>query len=287
VSRETLGDTLVEWAQSEGSVRALLLIGSRARQKGAAGAADAGSDWDFQVITDKPQLFYSREWTARAGLSKPLVYVTRPGRLGRIVKMSGIFPEGELDLALIPTNHVRLAKWLLYFGVLPYFPRVHRAISELTMVLLSGYRFTKGTEGWKRFFQQITSQVSPWRLNDEEICAVAEGYVCDYVSTRRKIARGELLAAQRWLHVQLAEANYTLSHELKLRRNEISFPDARRIEHLGPRTSYQHLVVSAVPEKLSLLDAVEQSAETCRNLVMLLVGEKWRWPVLTITLPLR
>jgi hypothetical protein len=263
------------------------MIGSRARRAGTVGSADPCSDWDFQVITDEPRLFASKEWAVHAGLSKPSVYVIRRGRLGTMNKLSAIFPGGELDLVLIPSHYLRLARRLFRLGLLPLFPAVHRAIAELNMILLSGYRLVKGADGWQRFFQQIISEVAPRRMNDIEICALAEGYICDYVSTHRKIATGELLAAQRWLHVQLAETNYQLFHELKLRGNELSFPDARRIEKLWGPTSYQQLIVSAIPEKVSLFNAVERSAETCRALMASLVGSQWHWPELPPPLPPR
>jgi hypothetical protein len=101
--------------------------------------------------------------------------------------------------------------------------------------------------------------------------------VCDYVSTHRKLQRGELLAAQRWLHHQLAEANFRLAHELRLRRGQTSFPDARRIERLS-NVALEDVTVSAYPKAADLRKAVEAAANGHRRLMTALLGDKWRWP---------
>jgi hypothetical protein len=276
VNRSSVGDRFIDWAQHQPAIRVLVMIGSRARVQ--VGAADDGSDWDFQVLTNNPDLFLTGDWACAAGLSKPIVYVIRPGRLGRVTKMSAIFQNGELDLALIPFGQLRLAKWLLALRLASPFGRIERALAELGMVLLPGYRVLKGGRSWHRFFQRVTSQIPPQRLGDSEICSMAEAFVCDYVSTRRKIIRGELMAAQRWLHCQLAETNFRLLHELRLRSNEPSFPDARRIELISSDHWRQAVSVNALLERENLLDAVERSAKTCRELTHSLVGARWIWP---------
>jgi hypothetical protein len=276
VNSSRVGDLFMDWAQQQPAIRVLVMIGSRARDR--VGAADDGSDWDFQVLTNNPDLFLTGDWACSAGLSKPIVYVTRPGRLGRVTKMSAIFENGELDLALIPFRQLRFAKWLLALRLASPFDRIEQALAELGMVLLPGYRVLKGGPSWHRFFRRVTSQISPQRLDDHEICSMAEAFVCDYVSTRRKIIRGELMAAQRWLHCQLAETNFRLLHELRLRLNEPSFPDARRIELLSSDHWREAVSVNALLERKNLLDAVERSAKTCRELTHSLVGPQWVWP---------
>jgi hypothetical protein len=281
VQDQNLGDMFVRWAQQERSIRAVVIIGSRAREKGTNASSDGGSDWDFQLVTTRPGLFATGAWTASARLSKPLIYVAREGRLGRITKVTGVFTSGEIDLILLPLNGLRLGKWLLNLRLLRYFPTASRRLAELAMVLGPGYRLLKGSHGWRRFFHKIAFEITPQRLNNWDICRIADGYVSDYISTRRKITRGELLAAQRWLHCHLAETNFRLHHELKLRRNQPSYPDARRIEALGRDCWLEAVTVSVLLNAESLSDAVERSAQGCRDLMDALVGSQWRWPDLS------
>jgi hypothetical protein len=148
----------------------------------------------------------------------------------------------------------------------------------LAMVLAPGYRFLKGSQSWAKLFEKIAFEVRPQRLNNRDICNMADGFVCDYISARRKITRGELLAAQRWLHCNLAETNFRLLHELKLRKNQPSYPDARRIEALGRDIWLEAVTVSALLDSKALSNAVERSAQGCRDLMASLVGQGWRWP---------
>jgi hypothetical protein len=164
------------------------------------------------------------------------------------------------------------------------FPSAQRALAELAMVLVPGYQILKGPRSWEAFFHRIVAEIPSQRLSDAEVLSMAEGYVYDYISTRRKITRGELLAAQRWLHCQLAETNFRLLHELKLRSNQTSFPDARRIEMLSQDHWQKAVTVNALADRESLLGAVDQSAQTCRELMDKLVGPAWNWPDLSILL---
>jgi hypothetical protein len=144
--------------------------------------------------------------------------------------------------------------------------------------LQGGFCVAKGARAWEPFFRRVAERISAKRLSDADVCALAEGFVCDYISTRRKIDRGEMVAAQRWLHHQLAEANYQLLHELRLRAQMPSFPDARRLELLGENSKLAAVRVAALPDAVSLSAAVDRSAATCRSLVEELVGRAWRWP---------
>ena len=275
----TAGNLFVSWAQKEHSIRVLVMFGSQARKKGENASADEGSDWDFHVITSRPQLFLNGAWIASAGFSAPLVYVARTGRLGKIIKITAVFRNGELDIALLPLARLRLAKALTESRLLRFFPSAKGALSELSTVLRPGYRVLKGSRSWKRFFLQTTTEILPEHLSNRQLCEIADAYVCDYISTRRKIERGELLAAQRWLHWQLAESNFRLLHELRLRSKQLSYPDARRIEMLSCDKWYEGVRVNALCERECLIDAVERSAQTFRELMEVLVDSDWQWPI--------
>lgn len=192
--------------------------------------------------------------------------------------MSVVFPEVELDLVLISALQLGLVKWLCRFGLISRSPRALAALSDLALVLRPGYRLLKGEAAWGKLFERVATAIPPTRLDDGAIVEIAAGFICDYISTRQKIARGELLAAQRWLHHQLAEVNFHLLHELKQREGAKTFPDARRLERVIDDRWRRAVTVAALPERESLAAAVELSAQTCRELVAALVGAQWCWP---------
>ena len=267
----------MRWAGREASVRALVLIGSRvhAAEAGAV-AADEFSDWDFQVVTSRPELFETRAWMEAAGLGEPLAYVARVGRLGAATKVSAVMRDGELDLVVIPAGRLGWAKLLCRLGLATRLPQLRSALGGLAVVLRGGHRVIKGEREWGAFFRRVTAEFSPPRLNDAAVRALAEGYVCDFVSTRNKIERGEFLAAQRWLHHQLAEVNFQLLHELRQRRGEPTLPDVRRVERLTIDSRGSE--VSAMPTTNGLRAAADKSAATLRELMNGLVPD-WRWPL--------
>jgi hypothetical protein len=278
VSEFDLGIAFERWANNEPAIKALVLFGSRARASGSVDGANAGSDWDFQVITRQPSRFENAGWVSAAGISEPIAYALRPRRVGSGVKVSAVFAEGELELVSTPAIQFSLAKWLWRFGLLARNRRAMTALGDLASLLRPGYRVVKGEAGWGRFFAHVATSIPPTRLDDEAIVGIAARFVCDYLSAKQKIDRGELLAAQRWLHHYLAEANFNLLHELRERRDEKSYHVARRIEQVVGERWRRAVTVAALPEPDSLRAAVEVSAQTCRELVAALIGERWHWP---------
>lgn len=274
----SLGEKLISWAEAEAAVEMIALIGSRTRATGQAAAADSHSDWDFQLITSRPELFADRAWTGALGETL-LAYVARPGRLGSARKVTALFSTGEVDLVVLPAAQVRAVHDLVRAGQHAANPPVMQGLTDLAAVLQGGYRILKGDGVYGEFYRFVAAKIPPPRLSDADVRNLADGFVCDYVSTRHKIERGEFLAAQRWLHHQLAEVNFQLLHELRQRMGQASFPDARRLESLAAG-QVGGVTVDAAPNAAALGAAVEKSAATCRRLMRELVGEAWQWPEL-------
>lgn len=279
---ETLGDRVIRWAHDEPSIELLVLIGSRARSGGSPGAADLHSDWDFQIAVQEMTVFADSSWTAALGVN-PLAYVSRLGRLGSSQKVTALFADGELDLVVLPLAALRGLSQAINRGQQVENVAAKQALTDQASVLQGGYRILKGAKDFALFYEFVAREIPPARLSSEAIRLLGEEFVCDYVSTHRKIERGELIAAQRWLHHQLVEKNFQLLHELRLREGGPTFPDARRIEFLGDSRAAQ-VAVTAVLSGESLREAVEKAAETCRQLVHALIGDRWLWPDLS---PLR
>lgn len=270
--------SLADWAARQAGVKAVVLIGSRTRAAGASDRADANSDWDFHLITSQPARFAHAGWTVPAGWGPPLAYVDRPGVLGSARKISAVFPGWELDLVLLPAWRLQLAQVAMSLGLHRQSAGLRRVLGELAVVIRPGYRFLHGAAPWEPFYRQVVAEVADPRLDDGEIVRLANGFVCDYVWLRRKVARGELAAARRMLRRALDEVNLRLAHELRLRRGLQSFPDARRLEQTAGPEEAVRLVSPAASGAEEILAVAGRSGATLRELMHGLVGPAWHWP---------
>ena len=228
---------LAAWAATEPAVSGLVLIGSRQRGAGdAVWRADAQSDWDFQIITSRPGTFERPEWTrGLGGIRDPGLCAPRSARIGGVPKVNLLYEGGEADFVVIPAKVIRRVRFLTGLAGPPSQRAgpARRQLQDLAVVIRPGWRFLKDTGQWDRFYRRAVAEVPDPRVGDELARQLAEGFVCDYVWTIRKIDRGELRAAQRMAHRELAETNFRLLHELKLRRGERTFPEARRLERIA------------------------------------------------------
>lgn len=269
-------DVFSAWAAGQPAVKAAVLIGSHIRPAGAPNAADPSSDWDFQVITAAPRVFADAAWARALPGCALRVYAVRP-TFGGVQKVTALFAGAETDFVVIPAGPLRLARVALRLGLHRRPGPVRRGLADLAVVIRPGYRFLKGAEGWTGFYEHVLREVPDPRLDDAEAVRLADGFVCDVVWALRKLARGELLAAQRMLYHSLAETNYRLLHEVRLRRGEPSYPEARRLERVAGTDELAgvSLAPRLVAEDLHL--AVMRARATLESLMARLVPA-WRWP---------
>lgn len=274
------GAIMTAWAERTPSVNALTLIGSRERRASdVLWRPDKHSDWDFQIVTSKPEMFADGAWTRGLKGAKLLVYSSRVARIGGVPKINAIFEGAEVDFVVVPLELFKRMKRVVSRGLHRREGEERQFIQNLAVVIRPGWRFLKGAEHWEALYQQAIAEVTDPRLSDDAARQLADGFVCDLVWTRRKIERGELIAAQRMLHRELAETNFRLLHELKLRRGERSFPEARRIERVASKAELNAVSVSAELDAAALRLGVAKCAATLRKLMKALVGEGWRWPL--------
>ena len=271
---------MTAWAERTPSVNALTLIGSRERPASdALWRPDKQSDWDFQIVTSKPEMFADGAWTRGLEGAKLIVYSARVARIGGVPKINAIFEGAEVDFVVVPVELFKKMKRVISRGLHRREGEERQFIQNLAVVIRPGWRFLKGAEHWDALYRQAIAEVTDPRLSDDAVRQLANGFVCDLVWTRRKIERGELNAAQRMLHRELAETNFRLLHELRLRRGERSFPEARRIERVASKADLNAISVSAKLEAEALRDALKKSAAALRKLMKALVGAGWRWPL--------
>jgi len=274
-----LGAIMAAWAEKTPSVQGLVLIGSQQRTGFELfDRADEYSDWDFQIITTDIRMFLSSEWARSLPGMHLQAYAARVARIGAVPKVNVIFAETEMDLVIIPAHLARFMKIMVALGLHRNEGKIRQRLMEFALIIRPGWRILKGKSRWGRLYRKIVNEVPNPRLSDEAICRLADGFVCDYIWVVRKISRKELSAAQRTLHRELAEANFHLLHELKLRRGEKSFHEARRIERVGSAAEIESVAVNTLLAAEALRSASDKCAATLRNLMHDLVSDKWQWP---------
>jgi hypothetical protein len=274
------GAIMAGWAERDHSISGLALIGSHARPgDNALERADAHSDWDFHVITAEPGVFSDRTWARGLAGVQLKAYAARSTRVGRVPKVNAVFSGFEADFVIIPSRTLWFARGLSLLGRHRRDGWARRFFQDLAIVIRPGWRFVKDTRGWNSVYRLAVAEVPDARIDDRAAVRLADGFVCDYVWTLRKIDRGELRTAQRMIHRELAETNYRLLHEAKLRRGERSFPEARRIERIGSPAELDAVTLEAPLDPAALRAALDKSAATLRSLVAGLVGQTWTWPL--------
>lgn len=266
---------MTAWAERTPTVKGLVLIGSRERSADdQVWAADAQSDWDFQIISSAPEMFAKRDWTNELTGTELKVYAPRVARIGGVPKVNVIFAGAEADFVIIPARRLMLAKLAMALGRHRREGKLRRGLQDLAVVIRPGWRFLKGGAAWDGLYRRVVAEVPDLRLRDEEACGLADVFLCEAVWVRRKIDRGELVAAQRMLHGELAETNFRLLHELKLRRGERSFPEARRIERVTSPADLAAVTVNAALEVEALQRALNRCEATMLDLLRELKGAR-------------
>ena len=266
-------------AGREHSVKAIVLFGSQARASGVVNGADHQSDFDLQVVTSRPEVFLQRGWWGDFSGHELLVRAVRPAS-GGVKKVTVIFkPTLELDVILVPAYRMELARLVVSSRLYRYLPSLRKALDELAYVMRPGYEVLKGGARWKNFYMRVVADMDGTRLHDTEIVSLAEIFICDFIWVKRMIARGELVAAQRTLHRSLAEINFKFLHELRLRRKQVTFREARRIEHIASPEELANASIDSDLTSPALLAATVKLGVNCRTLVDALLGGSWIWPV--------
>ncbi len=222
---------LERWTQCEPAVDAAILFGSQVRQTGSAVAADGWSDVDLHIVTRAASKLEGMDWSQVLPGQNLCLQVARPATSG-VRKVTLFFEDGEADLVLVPTAKLRLAKFAMSVGLHRRVGIVAAALNNLATIMGGGYRFLKGERAWGRFFARIVGEMPGFRLDDTQVQQLANTALCDALWVLQKLERGELVAAQRILHRSVMETNVVLLHELRTRRSEPTFQQARRVERL-------------------------------------------------------
>lgn len=258
-------DRLMAAMLASPDVSAAVLFGSRARPE-ADSPADAGSDVDLQLVVKTPRQWVDRRWAESVLPPDAVQAWSVRDAFGGVKKVSVLLVDGELDMVFVPARRMRWARWGLALGLHRISPAGMRRAGDLKLLAGAGYSLLKGGSKWESFWRRVVAEVPEPRLSDAEIRNLAEGVKVDLVSIQRKLDRGELRAAQRWLHLGIAEVNFKLMHELRHRRGRRCFHDARRAEEVLDAASLAQVTVVTDLSVEGIREAAETAARVAARL---------------------
>lgn len=237
---------VVAWARAQPDVEALVQIGSRV-QPGAV--VDAWSDWDYQLIVRQPSRYHNRDWPAQIAPCWS-AHFERTERA--VTKLSAVFAGGwEADFVLLSAWQMKLACLAMrHPGVQRWFPpALRRGVNNLRLVAGSGHRVVLGGPAWK---QRYAALATPWPVpgfTAEDFQRHAAAFWRHAVWVVKKILRGELRAALRWLQVELREHTYALLAEEARLEGRTPRPEARKAEQwLDERRLKQTAIITGIDQ---------------------------------------
>jgi len=277
-TRLELLPVVTAWLTRETAVKAAILFGSSARPAGALEAGDHWSDLDLHVVTTAADRLERLDWSRElAGLS--FCHQTVRPATGGVRKVTALFVEGEVDLVLVPATRLRLGRLAVRLGLHRRSAVLRYALNEIATCLRSGYRFLKGGDSWGNFYAWIAAEMPGTRLDDCEAVGLADVFLCDLLWVLQKLERGELVAAQHLLHRSLAETNFRLMREWRLRRGLPlpSFGLGRRAESLYPPEELRLVQIDARLDAAELHQAAWRACESVVTIMREIVPG-WKIP---------
>lgn len=244
-----------EWADQRPDIVALVQIGSRV-QSGAQ--PDAWSDYDFQLITRRPQDY--RDTSSLSGLG-PLWVASAQAAFGGVTKATMILSgAAEVDFAVIPHLDVRVAFAALRWPSLERFwpPPLRAGVRDLRIIACPGWRIVKGGPEWERRYSRLGSVV-PWPEFDEQrFHAICAAYWTSLVWVTKKTIRGELRTAQREFHRQLAEQVWLLLEQEARHQQGFARPEARHAERWLSSSRVAGTALATATDAATLKAALKQ-----------------------------
>lgn len=272
-SGANLAGAVALWAHRTATIRAAILLGSRARADGDPDVQpDAASDWDFQLVVGRPARFHSPRWTEGLGCGTPRACVVRKALWAGGLKVSVVFADAEADFMILPAGRLRILHWLSVLGCHRREGWTRRSLQGLIHWVRPSWRFLKDA-GWvEPLYRRAATDLPDPRLGDAAVRQLVAEFWCSHRWVLRQLARGELVAAQRALHLELAEINLGLRHELSLRRGISSFPAGRRLERFCPPEELDAVTVSADCRLPALRTAAAKASATCHELAAALLA---------------
>lgn len=265
------------WLAREGTIEAVILYGSSARNPRISGV-DGWSDFDLHIITYRPDIFDTTNWGELMPAHDFCVQLKRSAT-GGTSKTTLLFQSGQIDAIVLSRRSMRLAHFAFRAGLHRRIAFVRKALNEMSTSMRTGYRFLKGDKLWRRFYADVVREMPGVRFDDSAVCNLANGFLVTMLLTLKRLQRGECVAAQDMLHRTLGETNFRLMRELRLRRNLPlpSFGLGRRVEQLLSPSELACVAINARLDGDELRRAIWTAFEGLKVL-MSEIAPDWRVP---------
>jgi aminoglycoside 6-adenylyltransferase len=182
----------IAWAETQGDVKALLLLGSRARTDSPA---DEWSDVDLTLVVDEPDRYLGDgEWLEEFG--RPLLTFVEPTAVGSAFERRVLYEDGlDVDVAVVT------AEWLEHAAADP----------ETARVVKRGARVLVDKIALAELLARAPSTEPERPLPTElELAELGTDFWYHAVWAAKKLARGEVLVAKRSVDGYLKERLLTL-----------------------------------------------------------------------------
>ncbi len=253
---------IVEWAHAQPGLEALVQIGSRVQPRAVV---DAWSDWDYQFIVRDPAQYFNREWPAQIAPCWSAHY-ERTARA--VVKLSAVFAGGwEVDFVLLSAWRVKTTCWAMQHpGAGRWFPKgLRQDLHNLRLVASPGYRVVLGGPEWERRYAALAVAWPEVSFSAEDFQHHAAAFWRHAVWVAKKILRGELRAAVRWLHVELREHVLALVAEEAKLEGRRPRPEARRAEQWLNGTRLRQTAITTGPDRQVMVRALLDEMKLFRD----------------------
>ena len=133
---------------------------------------------------------------------------------------------------------------------------------DLRIVACPGWKVLKGGAAWERRYTRLGREV-PWpRLTEAALRAHADTFWATAVWVAKKVARGELRAAQREFHRVLVEKIWLVLEDEARDRTPQVRPEARRAERWLPPAQVAETAFATAPDAQAMTAALEEAADT-------------------------
>lgn len=244
---------ILSWARGQTDVEALIQIGSRAQGRAEV---DAWSDWDYHLIVRDPSRYLDARWLgAIAPYWNAHIEETERG----VAKLSVVF-EGGWEVDFVPLTAWKMK--LVYFAMAhpearAVYPKaLIRGVYNTRLIVRPGYCVLFGGSAWERRLAGLGATWPAKTLSEEQFQTHLVGFWRHAVWVYKKVMRGEVRAAMRWLHIELTERRLVLLAEEARLRGQQARPEARKAEQwLGARRLEQTDIVTS-PDQLVLAKAL-------------------------------
>jgi hypothetical protein len=247
---------VAQWARQRPDIRALVQIGSRVQQ---GSSADAWSDYDYHLVTTRPQRYRSGAFCAQIASCWAFGAETA---FGNALKVSAVY-EGGLEADFVVLRHLDLlvaATALRWPSTRRLWPRrLLRGVADLRIVAGPGWRVIKGGEPWTKRYGRI----APLReaMTPEEFSLLCGNFWTQAVWAAKKAQRGEFRASQRAVHTQLLEACLRVLQEEAILEGRRAYPLGRRAELWLSPERLRATSFGTAPEREALHRAIRTVTE--------------------------